>query len=156
MIVVVYESKWFPWSSRINFIPFRIFRGPLFHKPVTGQELFFAVSYSKLTLDTYSTLNIVSSLNSSWNRKGFQKRLQKGVWTHCEEKTGHASASPARWDSPQPKVADAMRWIRRFSLFFCNFWMNQSHLDLVLVQVTKSAKRNQLFFAVLFFFQLKN
>ena len=27
-----YESKWFPWSSRINFIPFRIFRGPLFHK----------------------------------------------------------------------------------------------------------------------------
>ena len=67
-------------------------------------------------------------------------------------KTRHASASPARWDSPQPKVADAMRWIRRFSLFFCDFWMNQSHLDLVLVQVTKSAKRNQLFFAVLFFF----
>jgi hypothetical protein len=30
-----------PWSSRINFVPFRIFRGPLFHKPVTGQELFF-------------------------------------------------------------------------------------------------------------------
>jgi len=45
-----YESKWFPWSSRINFIPFRIFRGPLFHKPVTGQELFFAVSYSKPAL----------------------------------------------------------------------------------------------------------
>ena len=43
-------SKWFPWSSRNNFIPFRIFRGPLFHKPVTGQELFFAVSYSKPAL----------------------------------------------------------------------------------------------------------
>ena len=28
------------WSSRINFIPFRIFRGPLLHKPVTGQQLF--------------------------------------------------------------------------------------------------------------------
>ena len=28
------------WSSRINFIPFRFFRGPLFHKPVIGQELF--------------------------------------------------------------------------------------------------------------------
>ena len=39
--LIVYESKWFPWPSRINFIPFRIFRGPLFHKPVTGQELFF-------------------------------------------------------------------------------------------------------------------
>ena len=39
--LIVYESKWFPWSSRINFIPFRIFRGPLFHKPVTGQEPFF-------------------------------------------------------------------------------------------------------------------
>jgi hypothetical protein len=29
---------------------FKIFRGPLFHKPVTGQELFFAVSYSELAL----------------------------------------------------------------------------------------------------------
>ena len=35
----LYESKRFHWSSRINFIPFRIFRGPIFHKPVTGQEL---------------------------------------------------------------------------------------------------------------------
>ena len=38
--LIVYESKWFPWSSRINFIPLRILRGSLFHKPVTGQELF--------------------------------------------------------------------------------------------------------------------
>ena len=38
--LIVNESKWFPWSSRINSIPFRIFRGPLFHKPVTGQEHF--------------------------------------------------------------------------------------------------------------------
>ena len=44
--LIVYECKWFPWSSRINFLPFRIFRGPLFHKPVTGQELLFAVSYN--------------------------------------------------------------------------------------------------------------
>ena len=29
------------WSSRINLIPFRIFRGPLVLKPVTGRELFF-------------------------------------------------------------------------------------------------------------------
>ena len=38
--LIVYESTWFSWSSRINFIPFRIFRGPLFRKPVTGQEPF--------------------------------------------------------------------------------------------------------------------
>ena len=29
-------------------------RGPLFPKPVTGQELFFAVSYSKLALVLYN------------------------------------------------------------------------------------------------------
>ena len=39
--LIVYESKWFLWSSRINFIPFRIFWGPLFHKPVTRQETLF-------------------------------------------------------------------------------------------------------------------
>jgi hypothetical protein len=39
--LIVYESKWFPWSSEFNFIPFKIFRGPLFYKRVTGQELFF-------------------------------------------------------------------------------------------------------------------
>ena len=30
---------------------FRSFRGPLLHKPVTGQELFFALSNSKPALD---------------------------------------------------------------------------------------------------------
>ena len=33
-----------------SFRSFRSFRGPLFHKPVTGQELFFAISYSKPAL----------------------------------------------------------------------------------------------------------
>ena len=37
-------------SSRINFIPFISFRGTIFYKPVTGQEPFFAVSYSKPAL----------------------------------------------------------------------------------------------------------
>ena len=37
----------------INFTPFRIFRGPLFHKRVTGQELFFALYFSKPALLTY-------------------------------------------------------------------------------------------------------
>ena len=38
-----------PWSARI--LPFRILRGPLFHISVTGQELFFAVSYRKPALN---------------------------------------------------------------------------------------------------------
>ena len=38
-------------SFRISLESFRSFRGPLLHKPVTGQELFFAVSYSKSELE---------------------------------------------------------------------------------------------------------
>ena len=37
-------------SFRISLESFRSFRGSLLHKPVTGQELFFAISYSKPTL----------------------------------------------------------------------------------------------------------
>ena len=37
-------------SYTISLKSFRSFRGPLFRKPVTGQELFFAVSYSKPAL----------------------------------------------------------------------------------------------------------
>ena len=41
-------------SSRISLESFRSFRDPLLLKPVTGQELFFAVSYSKPALATIS------------------------------------------------------------------------------------------------------
>ena len=37
-------------SFRLSLEAFRSFRGPLLLKPVTGQELFFAVSYSKPAL----------------------------------------------------------------------------------------------------------
>ena len=37
-------------SYTISLESFRSFRGPLFRKPVNGQELFLAVSYSKPTL----------------------------------------------------------------------------------------------------------
>ena len=37
-------------SFRISLEFFRYFRGPLLLKPVIGQELFFAVSYSKPAL----------------------------------------------------------------------------------------------------------
>ena len=48
--LILNEFKLFPCSSRISLVPFRTFRGPLFPKPVTGQDLFFAVSYSKPAL----------------------------------------------------------------------------------------------------------
>ena len=37
-------------SFKISLESFRSFRGPLLHKPVTGQELFFAIPYSKPAL----------------------------------------------------------------------------------------------------------
>ena len=47
----LYESKWFLWSSRISFIPFRIFRGPLLQTPVFNWSgTFFADSDSKPVL----------------------------------------------------------------------------------------------------------
>ena len=46
------ESKLFPWSSKISLVLFGTFSGPLFPKPVTGQKLFLAVSYSKPALAT--------------------------------------------------------------------------------------------------------
>ena len=41
-------------SFRISLESFRSFRGTILHKPVTGQELFFAVSYSKPALEYQS------------------------------------------------------------------------------------------------------
>ena len=41
--------KVIPWSSRINFVPFRIFRGPLLKKS-NWSGTFFTFSYSKLAL----------------------------------------------------------------------------------------------------------
>jgi hypothetical protein len=37
-------------SFRVSLESFRSFRGPLLHKPLTRQELFFAFSYSKRAL----------------------------------------------------------------------------------------------------------
>ena len=56
-------------SFRINLESFRSFKGPLFHKPVTGQELFFAVSYSKLALIKNSmTNNVTNFLDNGYFR----------------------------------------------------------------------------------------
>ena len=48
--LILNESTLFPLLSRISFVPFRTFRGPLFPKLVIGQELFFPVSYNKPAL----------------------------------------------------------------------------------------------------------
>ena len=44
-------------SFRITLESFRFFTRPLIIKPVTGQELFFAVSYSKPALTAYPLLH---------------------------------------------------------------------------------------------------
>ncbi len=49
---------------QISLVPLRSFRGPVFRKPPTGQEHFFAVSYSKPALTAPNVLVI---------GKGFQK-----------------------------------------------------------------------------------
>ena len=45
-------------AFRISLESFRSFRSPLLLKPVTGQEVFFAVSYSKPALNTLFIKNI--------------------------------------------------------------------------------------------------
>ena len=49
-------------SFRISLESFRSSRGPLLHKPVTGQELFFAVSYSKPVLVSHFYFSVVLNL----------------------------------------------------------------------------------------------
>ena len=53
--LILNESKLFPLSSRVSLVPFRTFRGPLFPKLVTGQELLCAVSNSRPSLIGYIT-----------------------------------------------------------------------------------------------------
>ena len=52
-------------SFRISLESFRSFRGPLLLKPVIGQELFFAVSYSKLALSVFINWTVFDS-SSKW------------------------------------------------------------------------------------------
>ena len=45
-------------SFKISLESFRSVRGSLLHKSVTGQELFFALSYSKPALETYKAVEL--------------------------------------------------------------------------------------------------
>ena len=62
-------------SYAISLESFRSFRGPLFRKPVTGQELFFAVSYSKPALVFLSYFGI----NIRFPARFFEKEDVTGV-----------------------------------------------------------------------------
>ena len=72
-------------SFIINLESFSSIRGPLHLKPVTGQELFFAVSYSKPALkqccslllgyQTASTLEYEFTISISWNCKCMEIRV---------------------------------------------------------------------------------
>ena len=48
---------------RITLESFRSFRGPLLYKPVTGEELFFAVSYSKHALRAFRKFSMPPTSN---------------------------------------------------------------------------------------------
>ena len=90
------ESKWLPWSSRINLVPFRTFKGTLVHKPVTCQVLFLSLGinfsatryfllFPDCTADTtfvfYKTMNDITAFLESylfWTKLSF-KNLVKYV-----------------------------------------------------------------------------
>ena len=70
--LIAYESKGFSLSSRINFIPFKIVRGPLFYKSLTGQEPFFLLFLTANRLywfDKIFTLNLISVNKSMKNHR---------------------------------------------------------------------------------------
>ena len=54
-------------SFRISLESFKSFKGSLLHKPVTGQELFFAVSYSKPALvDTVFISKMIATSRANY------------------------------------------------------------------------------------------
>ena len=72
--LILHESKLFPWSARVSLAPFKTFRGPLFPKSVTGQELFLTVSYCRLALEQLSISTwFLKSLSKFWDLKAKRK-----------------------------------------------------------------------------------
>ena len=57
-------------SFRISFESFRSFRGPLLLKPVTVQELFLAVSYSKPALVPSKRKKMTDELRTNFENSG--------------------------------------------------------------------------------------
>ena len=80
-------------SFRISLESFRSFRGPILNKPVTGQELFFAIFYSKPALATrpffaqiHSSFGeLLSSVYSTWDM-GY-------ITLSCKKKSRERSAT---------------------------------------------------------------
>ena len=66
-------------SYVISLKSFKSFRGSLICKPVTGQELFFAVSYSKLALVMKKLSNCLPLEISIRNVPGIQARVGRNL-----------------------------------------------------------------------------
>ena len=105
--LILNESKLFPWSSSVNLVQFRTFRGP-----VTGQELFLAVSYSKLALKrrsmhlSGSRQAKMSDLHSSLDQKAFQS-----YWVSIFSKLSKDTSAPKKLDSFSFGLKIIREWI---------------------------------------------
>ena len=76
-------------SYTVSLESFKSFRGLLFCKSVTGQETFFAVSYSKPTLKAFLVFSLYNLiwhlfLFSAWLEASFQDELDPGNAQHEE------------------------------------------------------------------------
>ena len=92
-------------SFRISLESFRSFRGPLLHKPVPGQELFFAISYSKPALGI--------------GRDGkIRNRTSVGIWVSI---IGYYSKIPKL----KPKLLGSFSWT---FLVGTQFWVQVAKL----------------------------
>ena len=69
----------------VNLLPFRTFRRPFFPKPVTGQELFLVVSYSKPALGPwyFPSVNVCIEW-STWQCPNWSCKCHK--WLDCPPK----------------------------------------------------------------------
>ena len=69
----------------ISLVPFRTFREPLFHKPVTGQELFLVVSYSKPSLGPWYFPSVHVCIEwPTWQCPNWSCKCHK--WLDCPPK----------------------------------------------------------------------
>ena len=80
---------------RISLIPSRTFLGSLFPKPVTGQELFFAVSYSKPALVIFLPHNLDTDLphNASHAAPGYYHKQSVVIWIEQSDMIVHCTAN---------------------------------------------------------------
>ena len=123
--LILNESKLFPRSSRITLVSFITFRGPLFPKQVTGQELFLAVSYSKPALVEDCSLNTQSvKLGKTWKGMIFLNILWNEMESYVKRKTCETF-----WRSLRRRSIKLMH-ILLSSQFYIATWLLTTYLHL--------------------------